>query len=137
MCTVLLIGSDPALLEGLSQTLASAGHRPLLAAALGEGAEIAFVERPLVAVVERRLAGGDAASLLRLPIAPGGSVVLYRDADEERPALPAALERATLADLALPLERARLVALVHHVEGRANAVGRGRVSTPTEVPRVR
>lgn len=135
MATVLLIGSDSALLEGLSQTLASAGHQATLATSLGEAVELAAGERPLLAVVERRLAT-DAAHLLRVPLAPGGSLVLYRDPAEGRPPLAAAVERAALADLALPLERQRLVALVQHVERRSRAVGRGRATTPTEVPRM-
>jgi len=45
--------------------------------------------------------------------------------------LAPALQRALLADLALPLERNRLLALVQHVEERARATGRRSHDTPT------
>src|SRR4051794_34029029 len=99
MCTVLLIGPNPALLEGLAQTLASAGHYALITAELGEArdvaraAETAGSERPLVAVIERSLASNAGFEVLRLPLAPGGSLVLYRTDAEPRHSLSAAVER--------------------------------------------
>ena len=83
-----------------------------------------------------------------MQLAPGGAVVLFRsvgddgrDASSEQDgsggdatgaagaappaALPPALQRTTLAELALPLERHRLVALVQRVEERARRAGRG------------
>src|SRR5918997_2473356 len=139
MCTVLLIGSNTALLEGLAQTLASAGHRTVLTPGLGGAAEAARGDRPLLVVVDRQLAASDGADLARIPLAPGGSVVLYRAEEEERPtaSIPTAVQRMTLADLALPLERHRLIALVERVEGRATAAGRGRADTPPRMPRLR
>ncbi|MFL5581163.1 MAG: hypothetical protein ACJ8AO_12375 [Gemmatimonadaceae bacterium] len=139
MCTVLLVGSNTALLEGLAQTLASAGHRTLLTPGLPGAAEAARGERPLLVVVERHLAASESAELARIPLAPGGRVVVYRDEEEERRSLslPTAVQRVTLADLALPLERHRLIALVERVEGRATAAGRDRSDTPPRVPRLR
>src|ERR687886_691603 len=90
MSTILLIGSDTPLLEGLAQTLAAVGHLPMIAGSLGDAAEVAHPAPPL----------------------------------------PPALQRLVLADVTLPLERKRLVALVQHVTERAQATGRGPVHTP-------
>ena len=52
--------------------------------------------------------------------------MLYRSRATD-PAVPVshAVQRLTLAELMLPLERQRLVALTHHVEERARQAGRG------------
>ena len=47
-------------------------------------------------------------------------------------ALPPSLQRTTLAELALPLERHRLVALVQSVEERARRTGRSKASSEPE-----
>jgi hypothetical protein len=128
MSTILLIGSDTPLLEGLAQTLAAVGHLPVIAGTLADAAEVAHAAPPLIAVIERSLAfGGDA---FRMPLAPGGTLVLYRTARDPAPPLTPALQRLVLADVTLPLERKRLVALVQHVAERAQATGRGPVHTP-------
>jgi hypothetical protein len=130
MSTILLIGSDTPLLEGLAQTLAAVGHLPLIAGTLGDATDLAHATPPLIAVLERSLAfAGDA---FRMPLAPGGTLVLYRTAREPAPPLTPALQRLVLADVTLPLERKRLVALVQHVTERAQATGRGPVHTPPD-----
>jgi hypothetical protein len=131
MATILLVGTDVPLLEGLAQTLAAVGHSTHLAATLSEAMEVAATEMPLVAVVERSLIQpmGDP---LRLPLSRGGALVVYRPDSASAGPLPVALQRAALADLKLPLERQRLVALLQHVESRARTTGRDRVSTPPE-----
>ncbi len=58
--------------------------------------------------------------------------MLYRSIGGVFATLPPSLQRAVLADLTLPLERNRLVALVAHVEERAKATGRGRTSGEQE-----
>lgn len=143
MAPIVLIGSDASLLEGIAQTLGHAGHRSRIAASPAEAAQRPGEEPPLVLIVERALAVADRetrAELLRLALAPGGAVLLYRpggrpgdaeDVADESP-LPAPLRRATLAELTLPLERHRLVALVQSVEERAQRTGRGRRQTPPE-----
>ena len=131
MATIVLIGSDAALLEGLSQTLASGGHRPHLAATIGEARELAATERPLVAVIERQLAM-TGSEVLGLPLARGGALLLYRTSGPADGSLSAPLQRATLADLTLPLERQRLMALIQSVEERARLTGRSRHPTPPE-----
>ena len=144
MAPIILIGTNAPLLEGIAQTLGAAGHRTTLATSASEVAQRPADEAPLVLIVERALALRDpeaAAELLRLPLAPGGAVLLFRPggetvASEDPPAvespLPVALRRSTLAELTLPLERHRLVALVHSVEDRVLRSGRGahRVTPP-------
>ena len=145
MAPIILIGTDASLLEGIAQTLGAAGHRTRLATAASEVAPRPGEEPPLVLIVERALALRDpeaTAKLLRLPLAPGGAVLLFRpsgessERGEQQPkesALPAALRRSTLAELSLPLERHRLVALVHSVEERVLRSGRGHHrTTPPE-----
>ena len=132
MATILLVGSDAPLLEGLSQTLAASGHRSQLAQSLAEAAEAASAAPPLLAVVQRDFAT-NAAEMLRIPLAAGGTFVLFRlDLDAPMPALGTALQRAVIAELALPLERHRLIALVQSVAERARRSGRGPTHTPPE-----
>ncbi|HUF27908.1 MAG TPA: hypothetical protein VMM18_13110 [Gemmatimonadaceae bacterium] len=132
MATIILIGTDLPLLEGLAQTLGAIGHRPQLALTLSEASEIAATTLPLIAVVQRELAAGNAEAL-RIPLAPGGTLVLFRsDAGSPAPPLLPALQRAVMADLTLPLERHRLIALVHHVVDRARRTGRGPTQTPAD-----
>jgi hypothetical protein len=69
--------------------------------------------------------------MLGISLAPGGALLLYRVVGSPVIALPPGLQRAVLADLTLPLERNRLVALVTHVRDRARVTGRGRISDPT------
>ena len=57
-------------------------------------------------------------------VAAGGAIVLYHPADAERPQLAARVQRATLAEVTLPLERHRVLALVHNVVERQQATGR-------------
>ncbi len=130
MTRVLLVGSDEAVVEGLAQMLVAAGHRTSLAATIGDAIRIAAAEKPLVTLVER--SRGESGEVLRVPQTEGGALVLYRVADGDAPPLPGAVRRATLAELTLPLERHRLLALVQHVETRALRTGRGRVETPPD-----
>jgi hypothetical protein len=135
MTTILLLGMDAPLLEGLAQTLAAVGHRPRIATNTSEAAELAAAEPPLVAVVEREL-GLAHADVLRLPLSPGGAYVFYRVSPDPVAPLPPNIQRVVLADLALPLERNRLVALVQHVAERVAATGRGTRNTPPEHPAI-
>ena len=121
MAVIALVGSDLALLEGLAQSLA--GHRVLLASDAADVPDRFAGEPPLVAVVDRAFAH----TATRIPLAPGGAIVLFRAAGAPAPAPPAGVQRLVIADLVLPLERARLVALVQSVEDRARRPGR---STP-------
>lgn len=136
MATILLVGEDAALLEGLAQTLAGQGHSSTVATSLADARDVAQRTPPLVAVIDRRLVHGDES--LGLALAAGGAVVLYRTGPGSNGVLSNGLSRIVLADLALPLERNRLVALVRRVEERAATVGRGpRRNTPPETPALR
>jgi hypothetical protein len=134
--SIALIGSDTALLEGLAQTLAAAGFRVRLADTLHDALVVPELDLPLVIVVERSVAlsAVHGVTLPRLSLAPGGSLVLYHATDDEPVPLPASLQRLTLADLSLPLERQRLVALIQSVAARARTIGRGDVA-PGEIRR--
>jgi hypothetical protein len=119
---VILVGTDVALLEGLAQTLIGFGHEVLLAATVGEAG--AFTgDLPAIAVVscEALENGGPGATL---PLTPGGAIIVYGKTHGERPFLAQKLQRATLAHLVLPLERQRLLALVHSFESRSRTTGR-------------
>ena len=132
MAIVFLIGSEDALLEGLAQTLAAAGHQPRVFHGVTDAHAGARGEVPLVAVVERSLAVSDPAAL-RLPLAVGGATLLYRSGVEAAAngALSLAVQRLVMAELTLPLERHRLLALIQRVEERARVTGRGARGTDT------
>jgi hypothetical protein len=127
MATVFLIGSNDPLLEGIAQTLAAAGHQPRICHALNDAHEMARTEPPLAAVIERTLAVDDPASL-RIPVVPGGATLLFRSGAEAEPTepLPLPVQRLVMAELTLPLERHRLVALIQRMEERRQVTGRGR-----------
>ncbi len=128
VASILLVGADTALLEGLAQTLASAGHSVLTAASLAEASFVATAAPPLLAVIERSLLQ-NATDVRSLSFAPGGAVIVFGD-----PATPLAgvLRRAVIAELQLPLERARLLALATHVAARAKHTGRNATPTPPD-----
>ena len=132
MATILLAGEDAALLEGLVQSLVALGHSPSVALSLAEARETAARgAAPLMAVIDRGFVDATGTEVLGVPLAPGGTLVLYRTPGSSAGTLSPPLQRAVLADLTLPLERNRLVALVQHVEERARATGR----TPRHSPR--
>ena len=122
MATILLLGSDEALLEGLVQTLTALGHQPVLTHDAVEAMQAASSRTPLLAVMDQDVLGSD-PRLLRLPLQAGGCIVLYRPSGATAAALPQS-HRNVIAELVLPLERNRLVALVHSVEERARVTGR-------------
>lgn len=132
MTTVLLVGTDLALLEGLAQSLGALGHQPSVAGSLIEAREMAGARLPLVVVADRGLASGSGAELLTIPLSAGGARVLYRTASAPLAPLLPALQRAVLADLTLPLERHRLAALVQSLGERARTTGRAMRDTPSE-----
>jgi DNA-binding NtrC family response regulator len=124
MTRILLVGTELPLLEGLSQSLASSGFTPVVAQTLTEAREMAAPEAPLVVIVSRALAAAASAETLSIPVAPGGALMLYRAIGSPLVTFSASVQRAVLADLTLPLERNRLIALVHHVDERAKITGR-------------
>ncbi len=129
MASILLIGGDEALLEGLAQMLAHAGHLPHTAHSVHDAIEVAATTRPLVAIIARNLALAN-PEVARLPLESGGAFVTYHSGDATRPALAAGLQRLVLADLDLPLERKRLLALVQRVDERTRGTGRRADESP-------
>jgi len=129
---ILLVGGDAALLEGVVQTLAARGYATAISSSLEEAAEICAGNQPLVAVVDRDIAAEAPGLVLGIPLVRGGALVVFHQRAEPPAMLAPALQRALLADLALPLERNRLLALVQHVEERVRATGRrSHDTTPT------
>lgn len=129
---VLLVGDDAALLEGLAQSFAALGYTPRVVLSLHEAREGAISDPPLLAVVDSELAAEASADALAIQLSPGGALVLYHGTPDERPIIPPTLQRAVMADLALPLERNRLIALAQRVSDRVRATGRSRRQTPPE-----
>lgn len=127
----MLVGRDGALLEGLAQSLAALGYRPRVAFGLAEARETSARDLPLVAVVERALAD-ESHEVLGIPLDRGGALVLYRKVGSPATPLVPAVQRVVLADLTLPLERNRLVALLQHVQDRARVTGRSHQERPPE-----
>jgi DNA-binding NtrC family response regulator len=127
---VLLVGADAALLEGLSQSFAALGYAPRVATSLHDAREAAAESAPVLAVVDRKLAGEASAEALAITLLRGGAMVLYHGTSDSRPAIPAPLQRAVMADLTLPLERNRLMALAQHVQERIRTTGRARTTPP-------
>jgi NAD(P)-dependent dehydrogenase (short-subunit alcohol dehydrogenase family) len=123
---ILLAGGNTALLEGLAQAFANTGHRVVVAHSLDEARELQARNPPILMVAERGLLSEPESgkSFLHGTLAGGGALVTYREAGDTSRALPALLARHVLADLVLPLERNRLVALADHLATRAKAVGR-------------
>lgn len=124
MTRILLVGTEMPLLEGLSQSFAALGFTPMVAPTLHEAREMAANRRPLVAIVSRKLAAESTGDTLAIPLSPGGALVLYRSSTTSLASLAPSMQRSVLADLTLPLERNRLLALVQHVGERARAAGR-------------
>jgi len=122
---ILLVGSDAALLEGLSQTLGGFGHDVCLAATMEEASEGCRDTLPNIAVVSNEAISA-AGSGATLPLSASGALVVYATQATDRPTLPTRLQRATLGHVVLPLERQRLIALIQHFEIRARTTGRGR-----------
>ena len=133
MTYVLLVGGDVALLEGLSQLLAGQGLRLSVSLTLADAREACAAKAPLIIVVDRNLASSAGTELLALPIVGGGARILYRSASVPLAPLLPTLQRAVLADLTLPLERHRLVALCQSVSDRAKTTGRAPRDTPPDM----
>lgn len=129
---VLLVGEDAALLEGLAQSFAALGYTPRVALSLHDAREGAVADPPLLAIMDAQLAAESSADALAVQLSPGGALVLYHSGADNRPLIPPTLQRAVMADLALPLERNRLMALAQHVSERVRATGRSRRQTPPE-----
>lgn len=125
MAKILLVGSDAALLEGLSQTLNGFGHEVCIAATMQEASEVCRDSLPNISVVSNE-AIAQPGSSASLPLSTAGALVVYSTQATDRPTLPTRFQRATLGHVVLPLERQRLIALIQHFEIRSRTTGRGR-----------
>lgn len=124
MTMILLAGADAALLEGLCQTLAALAHKCEVAHTLADARTIALATPPLLVIAGRELVEESPGEALTIPLAPGGALVVYRTIGSLAFAIPPMLHRLVMAELTLPLERNRLVALVQSVHERTRATGR-------------
>lgn len=124
MALILVVGAGSALLEGVSQTLVAAGHRVVVAGDIAEAADALGATLPLIAVVEQAELARSGA-VCKLTLARGGALVAFHGEEADAAPLSPRLQRTVIAQLQLPLERQRLVALVRYVEDRARAAGRG------------
>ena len=135
---ILLAGGNTALLEGLAQALANTGQRVIVAHSLDEAREQQTRHPSILTVAERGLLSDSESgkSFVHQTLAGGGALITYREAGDTSRALPAVLARHVLADLVLPLERNRLVALADHLATRAKVVGRQQdvTSPPRDSP---
>jgi len=129
---VLLVGADAALLEGLAQSFAAVGYSPQVVSTLHDAREAARVKAPLIAIVDGDLASEASAEALAIPLSPGGALVLFHGTVDKWPAISPTLQRSVMADLTLPLERNRLMALAQRVQDRVRATGRDLRRTPPE-----
>jgi CheY-like chemotaxis protein len=123
VASILVVSRDSSFVEGIFQTLSAAGHQVTVAREMSEAAETLRGILPLVALINREELTGSSSPAV--PLARGGALLTFRTSEDAPASLPFRVRRATLADLQLPLERKRLLALVKFVENRARASGRG------------
>lgn len=123
MASILIVGPNAALLEGVAQTLVGSGHHVAVAKDIPEAIETLQGKHPLIALVhcEELIIR---SSMLHTVLAHGGALLAFHCDEEDDARLPFSVKRTTLAELQLPLERQRLLALVKYIENRAHAAGR-------------
>ena len=131
MAKVILVGADVALLEGLAQTLLGFGHEVAFAGTVGDVSSGADDDPPALAVVSSESLQ-EVAEGATLPLTPGGALIVYCKSHDERPFLPRQFQRSTLAQLVLPLERKRLIALVQSFDARSRTTGRSLRDEPDD-----
>ena len=118
MARVILVGSDPALLEGLAQSLVSFDHEVVFAGSIPE-IPIESNAPALLVISAEVLEETGAGTTIPLPF--GSSMIVYGASHSGRPFLSPRLQRATLGYLVLPLERHRLIALAHSFDSRSRS----------------
>jgi DNA-binding NtrC family response regulator len=128
---VLIVGGEAAVQEGVLQAVRAAGMRAE-AFADAEAARDAASGDPPMAVVVHLDVARRAESAKQIPLRPGGAVILFRDGESAGASAGQAFGRTVVAELSLPLERARLVALLNRLVERARITGRDR--RPPDAP---
>ena len=121
MTALLIVGTDNALIEGIAQML-TPDHELFFAPSLADALDTVGDARPFVVLVERS-AIDEIRMTLRVPLAQGGAFIVFHRDNATPASLPGGVQRVTLAELELPLERQRLLALIRYVENRAQTVG--------------
>lgn len=122
MASILVVGPDASLIEGIAQTLVGAGHQVVISRDIPEALDALRGSHPFLALVDCEELQSRGA-MLQAIVAHGGAVLAFH-CDEDDSRLPYSIKRNTLAELKLPLERQRLLALVKYLENRARAAGR-------------
>ncbi|HUQ18843.1 MAG TPA: hypothetical protein VM099_04450 [Gemmatimonadaceae bacterium] len=122
MTSVLIVGTDSALIEGVSQSLNARGHQVFFSGNLADSLEAVGDVRPMVVLVERGSID-ETRMTLRIPLAQRGAFVVFHGEDAVSQPLPHRVQRVTLAELELPLETQRLMTLIRYVESRAQTLG--------------
>lgn len=117
MAFVVLIGTQHELLSGVVTSLEDAGFVVRSTDSIAEARELISASLPIAVVMDRGLAIAD-GSVPVLPLLPGGALFLYHTADDAVAPVPPVLARSAMAELTLPLERNRLIALLQRVRER-------------------
>jgi hypothetical protein len=132
MTSVLIVGTNAPLIEGVAQILIARDHQLFFSPTLADALDAVGDVKPLVALVERS-AIDETRMTLRIPLAQRGAFIVFHG-EESRPApLPHRVQRATLAELELPLERQRLLSLIRYVDGRAQLFAAQKEDNGTEI----
>ena len=125
---VLIVGGECTVQEGVLQAVRAAALRAEWCATADSAREAALESPPTALVVHVDIArDGDAAR--QIPLKSGGAVILFRDGDQTGASAGQVFGRTVVAELRLPLERARLVALLSRIVERARITGRDRRTT--------
>jgi DNA-binding NtrC family response regulator len=132
MTALLLVGTDNALIEGIAQILTADDYKLYFAPSLADALDAVGDARPLVVLVERS-AVDEIRMTLRIPLAQRGAFIVFHGENTTSAVLPGGVQRATLAELELPLERQRLLALIRYVENRAQTTSSDRDSVDDRV----
>lgn len=122
---VLIVGGDAAMREGVLQTLRASGVSGAGCETVPSAAEIAAEAPPLALVIDVKLSRVQEGAG-RIPLLPGGAVILFREGISAAVPTQQVFGRSLVAELSLPLERARLMTLLQRIVARARITGRDR-----------
>jgi DNA-binding NtrC family response regulator len=125
MMDVLIVGGDSVVQEGVLQAVRAAGLRAEWCPT-GESAREAAADVPPTALVVHVDIAGDADRARQIPLRSGGAVILFRDGERSGESAEQVFGRTVIAELSLPLERTRLIALLNRIVERARITGRDR-----------
>ncbi len=124
---VLIVGGDPAVQEGVLQSVRAGGLAAEWCPDLSCALDAVEESSPVALVVQAALAA-EVSELRSFAPTSGGAVILFHDSPGARSPSAQSFGRSVIAEMTLPLERARLVALLTHIVARARHTGRDRRS---------